>query len=225
MVRRWRGGDGARVDRRDGALTVKTLKKKLVWHVGDLSRRRVSDRSFEGNALSVSMHPVAWSRIARLDSSLYRMRRRDGHPGLFVDLTSPPDDLLKRAVRAGFAERGTAWQHSYWDDELDSEVSVLFASEEDAARESDEGDGTVEQVEVLLPTSRLRRLHRDLSLALVSDFAVMALLEEGEPRVDGVWWREALDPAIYSAPRGAIFQSRLPRWAAETVPWEDAPDA
>jgi len=197
---------------------------KRVWHVGDLSKRAVSAHSFEGNGLSVSLHPTAWRGIARLGSGkLYEMRRRGGQPGAFVDLTATPEALLKRCVRAGFADRGIAWQRSYWDDEMGSEMTQVFSSEQEAELESD-GEDSVVEVTVLVPTSKLLRLHAQVPLALTADFAIMATLEEEEPGVDGVWWREVLDPSIHSAPRGAIFQSRLPRWSATEVSWDEAPD-
>jgi len=43
--------------------------------------------------------------------------------------------------------------------------------------------------------------------------------------VDGAWWNEELDPAALSAPRGVIFQTKLPEWGVYPIAWDEAPDA
>jgi len=79
----------------------------------------------------------------------------------------------------------------------------------------------VEPVEIFVGTTKLDALWSNyftspLDDTLASDFAVLLLLERFGS-YDGAWWNEILDPAGLSAPRGAIFQTRLLEWVATPV--------
>ena len=64
---------------------------------------------------------------------------------------------------------------------------------------------------------------------LVREMAILYALEDSTD-LDGVWWSDQWRiPAEFRVgsgnppARGVIFQSRLDRWTAEEIRWEDAP--
>jgi hypothetical protein len=213
---------------------MKIVKKKRVWHVGDIARsRRRTSWSMEGSGLSVSEHPSAWREIARLGGGkLFAMERLGGKHGRFVDLTSPGPALLKLAVSRGLLEPTIVWRVTSFDDELDSETWADYASEEMARAEIDEdGDGPEPIKSFIAAPALAKRWKIDFTSAIdpvgqgTIEIGILYALEDTQVELDGAWWRERLDPSVYSAPRGVIFQSRLPRWVATEIPWAEAPDA
>jgi hypothetical protein len=107
---------------------------------------------------------------------------------------------------------------------------VDYASEEKASAESDE-DSAPKPINSFVATSKLKqRWETDFTGPLDSvgrmtiEIGILYALDASAISFDGAWWREKLDPSTYSAPRGVIFQSRLPQWATEAVPWSEAPD-
>ncbi len=125
------------------------------------------------------------------------------------------------AVEAGLLTFGTRWKVAWYDEEADDRRYTIVATAEEADAEVEEYgemDGTVEAVEMLVPTDELKTLWKqNFTGRLDDDFAVqfaslMVLERTGE--FDGVWWNEELDPANLSAPRGVIFQTKLKEWAS-----------
>jgi hypothetical protein len=207
-----------------------------LFHVGDLAHdlrgpeRRGS--SLEGPGLSVSVHPAAWSRIARRPGHLYVLERKDGALGTFVDLTgNHTQTLAYLAIDAGFVAPAYVWRVWMTDEEgepsyftFDSQQSAEYELPED---ERDE-DHYIERVAWFQATPKLRHLwSRDfagqLDLAVVLDMGVLYALE-AQTSFDGAWWNETYDPDRLSAPRGVIFRSKLPEWTAHEVDWSEAPD-
>ena len=211
-----------------GVMALPVLKKRKVWHVGDLSkaRRRVSS-SLEGSGLSVSEHPEEWTEIARLGGyTTYVLRRRDGQPGVFVNMLRLGQQraaLEQAAADEGLLKHARRWRFVWWDSEDEVERCSLHNTRADATYEAEDEylDGRVEPVEIFVGTTKLDALWSNyftspLDDTLASDFAVLLLLERFGS-YDGAWWNEILDPAGLSAPRGAIFQTRLPEWVATPV--------
>jgi hypothetical protein len=185
--------------------------------------------SLEGVGLSVSLHPAAWSQIARLGGDAYRLERIDGKPGKFA-LHDPhmhvPATLW--GVEAGWVTRAHQWEAPYYDSEADEDMVMLF-DDEDGAREQVrdmEGDeDAVRRVDAVDGTPRMRE-HlerwfeglRGSGRPLDKTDAAIELLNlyvtAHWPDLDGLWWDERLDPSAYSAPRGVILPYALGRWQA-----------
>jgi hypothetical protein len=204
------------------------LSKRVVWHVGNLTkRRRRVLASYEGAGLSVSEHPEEWTQIARLGGGrTYELRRRDGRPGIFLDmrrLGARRDGLLRQAEAEGLVTRARRWEFLYEDAETDKTNVMLLATEEEAMAELDaQDDGEIREVLVYAPTSLLQREWKKtfgapLDDALAPDIAVLHVVEK-DGSFDGAWWNDVLDPDNLSAPRGVIFPSRLAAWQHRVVP-------
>lgn len=213
---------------------IPTLKKTRVWHVGSpLAARRKAASSLEGTSFSVSEHPRAWTRIAKLGGSpTFMFTRRDGKPGVFVNRHA----LSKAAENALLTGSGLVTTTKVYvlreetsdEDGEDMVLESVFptrAKAEEAADPDALEDGyatIVERAGWKATPELLRRWAQvftgDLDM-FAGEFALMEAVE-ALGLYDGMWWKEDLDPWSLSAPRGGIFQSKLAEW---THVGEDAP--
>jgi hypothetical protein len=208
-----------------------------VYHVGAKPKRsggkkRTTRASWEGSALSVSLHPAAWVRIARLGGARWwKLTRRDATPGRFVsmlDLGGNRIKVLHEAERRGLLVRKRLWRLWWRDTEIDEDVYELYDDREEAEEyfvdaKAELLDARMESYSGWVATrlltnqvGRPSRIGRATDPALDEDLAILTVLETSGD-VDGVWWDEELNPALHSAPRGGIFQSRLSDWTATEI--------
>lgn len=205
-----------------------TLKKARVWHVGSprAARRKVVS-SLEGTSFSVSEHPRAWTKIARLGgSSTFMLTRKDGKPGVFVNRYALSKDA-ENALLAGsglvtptkvYVLREETSDENGEDTVLESVFPTLAKAEEAADPDAlEDGYATIVERDGWKATPELNRRWAQVFTGDLDMFAgEFALMEAVEALglYDGMWWKEDLDPWSLSAPRGGIFQSRLPAWGA-----------
>ena len=215
---------------------MKLVQHDEVYHFGNLAAtRRKAHASLEGPGLSVSVHPVAWRTIARGGGTqLYALERLDHTAGRFADLTddSTRETLLESAVDAGLLKPATLYR--VWTADEDGLRYMVFSAKNQAQREYDDvaefdEEARLEEVRGYVATPKLRRWYAriftgTLDPLLAVDMALLYVLETSSD-VDGAWWNEELDPAALSAPRGVIFQTKLPEWGVYPIAWDEAPDA
>lgn len=221
--------------------SLPVTRRGTVYHVGDLatppSRRPLS---YEGTGLSVSVHPEAWRRIAKLAGDVWALARPEGR-GTFVDFyrlrARHKAALTAEAAARGLVEPCRVYVVTCMDEEGE-ECRIVFGPEErDRARAEAEsfgepGDdaGVTEEdgYRALPPLLGLWEDHfgnRQIPACLVLEFAWTVVLE-GVGRYDGVWWGDRLDVPGLSAPRGVIFQSRLASWTRKRMSrWATRPPA
>jgi hypothetical protein len=200
-----------------------------LFHVGRLDPAAKGTDSHEGAGLSIARHPEDWRAIARLgDAPVWDVNTRDAR---FLDFHAFRRDKVAVgtacdwAVEQGYLERGRVYVVTVPDEEEGGSLVFRFLDEaeaEDEARgylaadlDGDELEAAVAQAvrraAGYLPTARLAermRHERGVPLALAVDLAVVAYAEDVLD-LDGVWWEDAYDPALYSAPRGVLFARRL----------------
>jgi len=85
-----------------------------VYHVGDLSVSepavfRAAGESYEGNGLSVSVHPEAWEEIAELGGQKTFVLEKD-HPNFL----NAHDEALRKAALEWCLENGFVEEHLWW---------------------------------------------------------------------------------------------------------------
>lgn len=203
------------------------LKNPEVFHVGTMdSSNRTKRFSFEGDALSVSLHPEEWSQIARLRGPTWALQKEGG---VFLDMLDPAvlSALKDAGLKAGLLQMATRFKLSYFDDELDCEVYTLHATRDEAVNEVDDPDmeHSIAEVQEVVDSPALRAFYPLMPLKdgvfgqQALTIAANALAAAGElamlKNVDGLWWNETLSPAQYSAPRGSIFPHMLSTWRRE----------
>lgn len=207
------------------------LRHDTVFHVGTLDRAHrgsVYKQSHEGHCLSVSTCPEAWRSIARLGAApVWQLHR---HGGLFIEALAAREDsafntsLVLWGMEAGLVEVKTLWSAWQEDAETLDWRYTLHASREDAVAEVEDpqaltpfGHPCVHLKLVTLGLPALAgRVCVDLRQRDAWDFLLMAWAEQCT-NVDGIWWNEVLDVLGLSAPRGALFPSRVEAWRAECL--------
>lgn len=195
--------------------------KNTVYHVGNLDAPRKKPHvSYEGSGLSVSLHPEEWRKIARghVSGDTWALSKED--PKFLLANKANQKKARKWAIENGWLKPQTRYQVSWFDDEMDDTMSMTFDSMEEAKEEAESHEVEVEEIDsVALDSKGLRYWKEAFSSepknSLAGDFAILWYAEA--KGYDGVWWNDRLDPVRLSAPRGVIFQSKLPEWSKTKV--------
>lgn len=209
-------------------MKIPLVRAEKLWHLGSIDVANAAMDSQEGNLLSVSACPEAWSSICRLGG-------RDVHETtkalLLVDLLALLFDEKwasnRRAIESyglskGLLERTSGYEVTWFDDEMESNMRMLFSDLESAEEEAEDWKN-IAQVDLLVATPYLLELHRQRPRELSEgiEFAAIEWVREVAGRsVAGVYWDERHDPLIYSSPRGGLF----PHAYASLVKVDSYPD-
>ncbi len=225
-------------------MQIPVIHLDRVFHVGTMDAARVGANgpSQEGRCLSVSLCPEAWTRIARLGGNAWH--ELDRPDGAFLDAHAVLDDpgLLEAAVDwavdEGLAERRTVWRCWRHDDEsgewgymtLPSEAAAFEEAggedvyDEPCQVEGPDGRAGIEPATAVVGLPALEALTgvrtgpgRKAEDAVLLAWGRAVASDAVPGGLDGVWWREAYDPDILSAPRAGIFPDRVAGWAARGI--------
>jgi hypothetical protein len=215
----------------ESAIPVKFIP--AVTHLGelDLKARPPSDarNSYEGGCISVSIHPEAWDRIAKLgDAQPWKLTLADA---AYLDIHALNNLQIMEATSWAeeneLGERQTAWKAWFYDSEVYEWRYMLCATEEEAAQNADDSgdmpphleniglDQPVEQANVWTLTAKgaaraaVRHHTLDDSLDHLISFWAEDVIRAKLPNLVGVWWNELYEPDNLSAPRGGIFPSSI----------------
>ena len=180
-----------------------------VWHVGRYPAPRSSGPrtiNYEGNGLSVSVHPQDWAQIAELDSfRVIELQRTDGQPIRLLNAYGAQDEINAWAISSGLAIRGKEFIADH----------CAFLTREFAQKNRPPGGRIIEK-DALLPSVRLDTILRtryDLGnreqAHPVFQGEIAARYSATLPDVDGTWWAHKFDPEGLSAPSGLIIPERL----------------
>lgn len=220
------------------------ITQELVFHLGSLDpalKGSVHRESLEGNGLSVSVHPLAWQKIARLGGAPAWALTAEG--GKFLDVlglsTAHVEYVMDWASKAGYVQsHGNIVRVEWIDDELgQSPVYMDFdgstAEGEAAAKaEFEEKEGCESTLERLSGWSSSEAMNAragfSVGLSLVKDIALTFFVEDvlfDQEGFHGAWWNEYLDASAYSAPRGVIHLRALPLWDRALALEETLPSA
>lgn len=195
-------------------------KLSHVTHVGSLNilDKGVRGPSQEGLGVSFSLHPEDWERIAKIggqpwwSANLSGKKILDGHH--FVKTYA--SELEAWGISQGYVTPCTAWRYTWYDDEIEDELSAMAASREEAEGEVDymeEDQYTIEEVQGLAPTQKLvdaMALHAsDKGKPSLSALQDLATVWARDQELAGVWWNDMYDPDALSAPRGVIFPEHV----------------
>ena len=207
-----------------------------VYHVGTLDPSHKGKThnacSHEGTGLSVSLHPEAWMRIAKLGGNpTWELQAATELP--FVDVLrfkkSHWTTVHDWSVEKGLLDRYDATVVSYFDDDLGYEASLYFEprdptdkSEIDWYMEEDEAGGKKANLKTEPAFSATAFLNAAVGFRVgkgqASELAMTLFCEEvlaDRLSTTGIWWNEDLNPLSYSAPRGVIHVKKLENWAPQ----------
>jgi hypothetical protein len=188
-----------------------------LTHVGTLDPNSKGSFSYEGAGLSVSQHPGAWARIARLGGPVWDV------PNATMLDYHELSDAQRDAITAFGLERGYVTVQptvtaTYWDNEWDQAMTSEFATRDEAESEMSEQDGvTFAAGESVVASGSFPD-----STVKAGDMGVEQVLAtlwvEETTELDGVWWEDDLDVERLSAPRGVLARGRIAAFVAGATP-------
>lgn len=195
-----------------------------VMHVGTLDARRkgIQGASLEGNGLSVSIHPAAWVKIARLGGLPWWKAKRKEGVGKFLDIRRIDNNLRHAMVTWGithaYVTESPVYAVQWYDDEDGFNVEMQFDCKAKAIAELDFHQESGETSAVLIERVGLKaslaleqRIGFTITSALAFDM-LATIYAEDVLKLDGVWWSDKLAPNILSAPRGVLNLTSIPNW-------------
>ena len=228
-------------------LDLPIISASRLFHIGTMNaehRGRNWSTSQEGNCLSVSVTPHAWQDIAKLGG--YDLHKLTKEGGQLVDIRATLGSDAMEDIRAWAVENGLAelrevfkgweydpdnetWSFSYFDsfdDAMDNiDMDGEYEGELKRIPKPRGANAAIETVEVHGATKALSELvggaygqSDDVSDMLVVAYALKHM------EVDGVWWADAFEPDVLSAPRGGIFPNKLAEWSAVEIDFDDVDD-
>lgn len=210
-----------------GKMSFKTFDPYRIgdlYHVGAMDISRKSKHSHEGNGLSVSNCPDAWVSITKgfTHGDYFKLSKSDLKLLDYYALSQKEKEQIQAwAIENGYVQEGALYKVISWGENGEEYFSV-YASYEDALWEADEEEDRVISVSGLLPTQKL--LDQSLvkvELLHIPDI-ITGLYAEQVLDYDGIYWDEVLDVGAYSAPRGAIFNSKISSFEVVNISLEQA---
>ena len=203
--------------------TIKELNG--VVHVGHLqSPRKQPHFSLEGQELSVSVHPDDWKAIAHLSGDQTTLVHKDDEGQFFcLDPQTPvTDDEILVCLENNWIERTTGHRLTVFNEEYQTTTRFLFYNGCEAEQEAlayGKPPSALDKTEVFKLGEKGKRYCEDAFKKATADLGPLEVeslipiwAAKEQLDVDGVWWKNRLCPAEFSAPRGCIFWGKLGRW-------------
>lgn len=204
-------------------MTKTLIKLDTVFHVGLLDYNKKNRFSYEGDTLSVSQCPKTWSSLARTQGKNNLLYKENAsYVDYYQFIRENKLHIINHGLEYNQIIEKDVFSYSYFDDEMDTEVTIEALSKEDIFEEHsmiDDSDLNYERKFVLsnhgmdfFPYSKFDRL--DIT-PVVLDYIKQEFSED--KNIVGVWWNDIFDPSRYSAPRGAIFNHKLPEFEINQI--------
>lgn len=206
-----------------------------LYHVGTMDIANKSSESYEGNGLSVSICPDVWMRLARCcTTTIWELYKSNLEMLDYYSLTENEFSIAREwGVLEGYLEDCIVYRYTYFDDEMDCDLTSIHKTFEDACKEaclenkyatfeefknSEESQFyNIEEEIGFNPTDKLKKISFvNLSIDNAEDINFLLFLEKNT-NLDGVYWNELLDESRYSAPRGVIFNSKVNTFSRKKV--------
>jgi GNAT superfamily N-acetyltransferase/RNA:NAD 2'-phosphotransferase (TPT1/KptA family) len=208
------------------AIQLPTGTIRELWHVGTMDKSQHRSGSHEGNGLSVSTEPDAWEQINEFTSGDHWKLTKAGNKFLNFHRMSKTQQkqLFEWGTQQGYVQPQNMWRCWQCSEEGEDAGYFEFPTLREALEEAgvvsldeaeEAGIHIEEDKEGYIPTEKFNtRMGEKVEQAFVLDFLAMIYAED-VLNLDGVWWQDRLDIPALSAPRGVIFNSKLPTWKAE----------
>jgi len=128
--------------------------------------------------------------------------------------------IEESAVAAGLAHRVQMWQAWSTDEEGDERFSLHDTLDEAELESVDRPPSPISQIQVAPEVALM--WCGDKSVSPFQSLAALTSLAFGDSDVDGIWWHDLFLPWDYSAPRGGIFQGKIPGVSQAVIPAHDS---
>ena len=207
--------------RRRARRSLLPTRRTAVYHVGDLDKGRVAPTfSYEGGELSVSHHPEAWKKIAKLGGRpTYHLHNPNAR---FYDVANRKHEnsAVKWSVDNGYLENTVVHRVSWYDSEFDRKMYSEHHSDDDLLRTHGSSEEMAEDGKKHTIKSGFKfgpkgeeyyrkSFPQSSKVDHAAARAFAPIFYARHHGYDGVMWHERYDPDNLSAPRGLIFQEKL----------------
>jgi hypothetical protein len=227
------------VPRRD-VLTWPFVVHRSVFHLGTMDPshkgKTHNATSYEGNGLSVSIHPDEWRQIAKLGGNdLWQLELPGGLRFLDAHALTDPhrERVMSWAKAAGLVRETSIIEVSWYDSELEDRLGTQYNGDDpiQAAKAKEEYEYLLEEdpdsgdegpkIKTLPGFAPAVAMHERIGfkvdIGFVRDLALTLYVEDvlasADASIHGVWWNDRLDPSALSAPRGVVLPKVVPQCA------------
>lgn len=190
-----------------------------LYHIGTFQPEHKKNNSLEGSGLSVTTEPTAWRKISPfINGELWELTKQSNK---FLDVHKLnkicKQKIIDWGVENKYIELSLTYRVSYYDDELESEVYSDYTTKEEAFASADDPNDIEIIKNGIVATKKLKsRTLNACEPTIVLDCLIPVFVEDCL-KIDGVWWNDALDVGVYSAPRGVITLTQLPTWKKSKI--------
>lgn len=203
-------------------LPTKSISK--VYHVGNLDADANKNTfSYEGKGLSVSKHPNAWRKISsNVSGKTYILTYPESSNTFYLaDTVEPREQIVDWCAENRYIKCVDGWKAAVHDPETSEWRFTKYYDYDEATRCSEahiKDNAYIEQSKVLKLEKKGKEYWNSEfpseadSASPVAIRGLTPIWFAQEQDADGVWWSYRLDPASLTAPKGVIFQDKLPKW-------------
>ncbi len=197
------------------SLMIKSIILSLVHHTGTLNKNHKTKFSYEGDGLSVSIHPEAWVEIANLSGSDFILKKESGVFAEYYNFDR--ETLIQWGLQDQLIEPCTLYKIEFNDD---SDV-IRYTLHDDYNEALEEAGGDIDLVEEVdghRPTEKMTSLIAVKTCHSTFEKHLFGLyVQNNHPEIDGVWFDDNLDVSALSAPCGMIFSHKLDLWSCNKL--------
>lgn len=201
---------------------IKTLKIRMVSHVGEIDFTKKRLGSYEGSGLSVSNCPDAWKKINK-GNTVGKTHYLFNENGLMLDYHRTVENphffekVKQWGLKHGYIEK-TILYNIYMYDDCDERICETYLSQEEAEScmvdyDIEETDYEIDKDGYIGTEKLIKESFSNSKILTYPKQLLIAIYTEKElTHLDGIWWEDDLDIYGYSAPRGVIFNEKLKDW-------------
>lgn len=208
-------------------LPIRTFQE--LYHFGTMNIKDRKDSSYEGNTLSVSLHPTSWMQIMDESNFVFKMDGKIRLVDIYEFLLLYQNDIITWALTNNVIQPKDIYKVYYYDSETDEINYMSFNDKSDALKEV--------ELEDYLETSNendMKQILNEYSYALLTysgyifteqgmknirqkenivemDTLALLFLEsiKKDYDIDGCWWNNNLNPDLLTAPSGGLFLDNI----------------
>ena len=213
-------------------MIIPTRLFDYLYHIGTLKESDKKTHSLEGNTLSVSPCPDAWSYIAKLGGApTWKISNQT--PLILIDLYNfiqqRRTTIMEWSISQNLGYMGTTYnvlmvnesdEINYMEcntlkeamDEISDPDNVLITDSKNKAHNAyNNNNEVILQKQDIILTQECMQHHRiAYSTNGIDNLAALYAETHFSAHIHGIWWNDIYSPNRYSAPRGGILYQHLP---------------
>jgi hypothetical protein len=200
-----------------------------LYHFGTMNIEDRKNISYEGNTLSVSLHPASWMQIMEESNFVFKTEEEKRLVDIHEFVSSHQKDIIEWSLLNKLIEPKKIFQVFYYDSESD-EISFMSFNDKDEALKEVENDDFLETsnkndikdilknyTHVILDfngyiytENGMKEIRQNENIVEIDTLAILFLENiKEEYNIDGCWWNNNLNPNLFTAPSGGLFLNNI----------------